>query len=90
MRAQTLQDLLKKGDRVAVSNVTGRESTKVSVVSQSYCDNIVAGWALGKGGQTIPVPGAHDIKVFGQFDTLRSSLHRTRDGDRVRVAFLVD
>ncbi|HYW79955.1 MAG TPA: hypothetical protein VE890_10290, partial [Thermoguttaceae bacterium] len=70
MRAQTLEDLLKKGDRVAVSNVTGREAAKVSLVSQLYCDNIVAGWALGKGGQTISVTKGRDIKVFGQFDDM--------------------
>ncbi len=74
MRAQTLADLLKKDDRVAVSNVTGRESMKVSVVSQLYCDNIVAGWALGKSGQTIPIPKGRDIQVFGQFEDLSNTL----------------
>ncbi len=34
MRAKSLEDLLKKGDRVAVSNVTGREATNVSYISQ--------------------------------------------------------
>lgn len=74
MKAQTLEDLLKKGDRVAVSNVTGREATKVSVVSQRYCDNIVAGWALGKHGQSIPIPNGRGIRVFGQFEDLMGTL----------------
>ncbi len=85
MRAQTLQDLLKKGDRVAVSNVTGRESTKVSVISQSYCNNIVAGWALGKDGRTIPVPGAGDIRVFGQFDDLMNALPEEQKPNKIIV-----
>ena len=56
MRAQHLRDLLKRGDRVAVSNVTGREAAKVTFASQLFCENIVGGWALGKGGQKISVP----------------------------------
>ena len=51
MRAKNLRDLLKKGDRIAVSNITGREASYVSAISQGYCANIVGGWALGKGGQ---------------------------------------
>lgn len=74
MRIQSLENLLRKGDRVAVSNVTGREASAVSFVSQLYCDNIVGGWALGKAGRTIPIPKAHDIPVFGQFDTLMDAL----------------
>jgi succinyl-CoA synthetase alpha subunit len=70
MNAATLSGLLKKGDRVAVSNITGREAMKVSVISQLYCNNIVAGWALGKAGEVIPVAGERDIRVFGQFDDL--------------------
>ena len=57
MRAKTLGDLLKAGDRVAVSNVTGREASAVTAASQKYCGNIVGGWALGKGGRTIEVRG---------------------------------
>ena len=53
MRAHTLCELLKKGDRVAVSNITGREASKVSEETQKYCGNIVGGWALGKSGETI-------------------------------------
>ena len=69
MRAEKLSDLLKKGDRVAVSNITGREASKVSAVSQKYCNNIVGGWALGKGGQNIETPGGI-IPVFATFDEL--------------------
>ena len=43
MIARSLSSLLKKGDRVAVSNITGREASKVSIVSQRYCGNVVAG-----------------------------------------------
>ena len=74
MRAKSLSDLLRKGDRVAVSNITGREASKVSVISQRYCRNIVAGWALGKGGQTVTVPGGESIPVFGQFGELMAAL----------------
>ena len=69
MRATGLGDLLKKGDRVAVSNITGREASKVSEESQKYCANIVGGWALGKGGQKIATP-AGDIPVFSTFEEL--------------------
>jgi succinyl-CoA synthetase alpha subunit len=69
MRATELSGLLKEGDRVAVSNITGREASKVSEVSQKYCGNIVGGWALGKGGQRIETP-AGDIPVFSTFEEL--------------------
>jgi succinyl-CoA synthetase alpha subunit len=69
MRAKKLQDLLQKGDRVAVSNITGREASKVSSVSQNYCGNIIGGWALGKGGQRIGTPRG-EIPVFATFDEL--------------------
>jgi len=85
MKANTLRDLLKKGDRVAVSNVTGRESTKVSVVSQLYCDNVVAGWALGKEGKTIPVPKGRDIQVFGQFEELMTRLPKGQEPNKIVV-----
>ncbi len=85
MRARTLKDLLKKGDRIAVSNITGREASKVSLVSQVYCGNIVAGWALGKGGQTIEVPGGRGIQVFGQFEDLMASLPEDRKPNKVIV-----
>jgi succinyl-CoA synthetase alpha subunit len=64
MRAETLRDLLKKGDRVAVSNITGREASRTSVASQAYANNIVGGWALGKGGKRIECPKGDDIPVF--------------------------
>ena len=64
MRAKTLKDLLGAGDRVAVSNITGREASKTSVASQAYANNIVGGWALGKGGKRIECPRGDDIPVF--------------------------
>jgi len=64
MRAKTLSDLLKAGDRIAVSNITGREASKTSVASQAYANNIIAGWALGKGGQRIECPQGDDIPVY--------------------------
>lgn len=70
MRAKSLSDILKKGDRIAVSNITGREASKVSTISQRYCGNVIAGWALGKAGETIDVPGSGPIPVFGQFNEL--------------------
>lgn len=85
MRARTLKDILKKGDRVAVSNITGREASKVSAVSQMYCRNIVAGWALGKGGQTIEVPGGRSIPVFAQFETLIKSLPEKKQPNKIVV-----
>jgi succinyl-CoA synthetase alpha subunit len=69
MRAQTLCDLLKKGDRVAVSNITGREASKVSEETQKYCANIVGGWALGKSGETIETSGGA-IPVYATFGEL--------------------
>jgi succinyl-CoA synthetase alpha subunit len=85
MRAETLQNLLKEGDRVAVSNITGREASKVSLVSQRYCGNIVAGWALGKAGQVVDVPGTGSIPVYGQFDELMSSLPEKRRPNKIVV-----
>jgi len=85
MRARSLRDLLKKSDRIAVSNITGREASKVSQVSQRYCGNVVAGWALGKGGQAIDVPGKQNIKVFGQFEELMANLPEGRKPNKVIV-----
>ena len=84
MIAQSLEDLLKKGDRVAVSNITGREASNVSYISQVYCGNVVGGWALGKAGQTISVPNG-DIPVFGQFDELIDRLPEDRRPNKVVV-----
>ena len=78
MRPRKLPGLLKKGDRVAVSNITGREASKVSVVSQQYAGNIVGGWALGKGGQTIEVPGKDPIPVFATCGELYDTLPKRR------------
>jgi len=72
MRARELSDLLKKGDRVAVSNITGREASKVSVESQKYCGNIMGGWALGKGDQTLETP-VGNIPVYSTFEELIQS-----------------
>jgi len=85
MRAHSLQELLKTGDRVAVSNITGREAIKVSAVSQGYCDNIVAGWALGKAGQTINVPNNRSIRVFGQFEDLVNNLADEQKPNKIIV-----
>ena len=85
MRAHSLQGLLQTGDRVAVSNITGREAIKVSVVSQCYCDNIVAGWALGKAGQTITVPNNRSIRVFGQFEDLVNNLPDEQKPNKIIV-----
>ena len=74
MIAKNISGLIKKGDRVAVSNITGREASKVSVISQQYCGNVVAGWALGKSGHNIDVPGGKSIPVFGQFEEMMLSL----------------
>ncbi len=73
MRARYLSDLLKKGDRVAVSNITGREASVVTAVSQKYCENIIGGWALGKGGQKLETAKG-PVSVFATFDEL---LHMT-------------
>jgi len=85
MIARSLSGLLKKGDRIAVSNVTGREASKVSTISQQYCGNIVAGWALGKAGKQIEVPGAKAIPVYGQFKEMMSRLDEKRRPTKVIV-----
>jgi len=84
MRARTLSDLLKKGDRVAVSNITGREASKVCAISQKYCGNIVGGWALGKGGEsvdTLSVP----IPVYGTFEELLKRTPVERQPNKVLI-----
>ncbi len=73
MRATTLAGLLKPGDRVAVSNITGREAAAVTAASQKYCGNIVGGWALGKGGQSLDVPGGQAIPVFSTAQDLMNN-----------------
>lgn len=75
MRARRLSDLLSAGDRVAVSNITGREASKVTEATLRYCRNIVAGWALGKGGQDIrPEDGGARVPVFATFQELMANL----------------
>ena len=84
MRAQNLSDLLKAGDRIAVSNITGREASKVSVISQNYCDNIVGGWALGKGGQKIETPKG-DIPVYATFEELHRMLPPEKQPNKILI-----
>jgi len=74
MRASQLSDLLKAGDRIAVSNITGREAGGVTVISQQYCGNIVGGWALGKGGKAIEIPRQKPIPVYATVEELMGSL----------------
>jgi len=85
MRAAQLSDLLKAGDRVAVSNVTGREARNVTVASQQYCRNIVGGWALGKGGQTIEVPRQDPIPVYSTIEELMGSLPKDKTPNKAIV-----
>ena len=85
MRATRLSDLLKADDRVAVSNITGREASTVSVASQKYCSNIVGGWALGKGGQTLDVPGGKAIPVFSTAEELMTSLPKKKLPNKIIV-----
>lgn len=85
MRAKTLADLLKKGDRIAVSNVTGREASKVCVASQAYCNNIVGGWALGRGGETVHCSKGDDIPVFADCATLMQELPPEKRPNKVIV-----
>jgi len=85
MKATQLSDLLKAGDRVAISNITGREARGVAVASQKYCGNIVGGWALGKGGQTIDVPGQDPIKVYSTIEELMELLPKNKRPNKVIV-----
>ena len=85
MKAVQLSDLLKSGDRIAVSNITGREARGVSIASQQYCRNIVGGWALGKGGQTIDVPGQEPIPVYSTVEELMESLPKKHRPNKVIV-----
>ncbi|NQT85694.1 hypothetical protein HQ560_02960 [bacterium] len=85
MKAKNLSDLLKKGDRVAMSNITGREASQVSVVSQHYANNIVGGWALGKGGQQTEVAGKEPIPVFATCAELYDSLPKAKRPNKVII-----
>ncbi len=85
MRAGSLADLLRKGDRIAVSNITGREASTVSVSSQAYANNIVGGWALGKGGRTITFPVGDDIPVFADCAGLMKNLPPEKRPNKVII-----
>ena len=85
MKAEQLSDLLKVGDRVAISNITGREARGVAVSTQQYCGNIVGGWALGKGGQTIDVPGKDPIPVFSTIEELMKSLPKKKRPNKIII-----
>jgi succinyl-CoA synthetase alpha subunit len=85
MRAKTFSDLLKAGDRVAVSNITGREGSSVTAISQEYCRNIVGGWALGKGGFRIDLPTSESIPVFSTVEEMFSQLPREKWPNKVIV-----
>lgn len=85
MKAKQLSGILKKGDRVAVSNITGREAQDVSVTSQIYAGNIVGGWALGKGDQKIEVPGQQAIPVFGTCEELYKHLSKSKRPNKIVI-----
>ena len=85
MKAKTLSDLLKATDRVAVSNITGREARSVTVASQKYCPNIIGGWALGKDGLQIEVPGCNPIPVFSDTEALTKTLPRKQWPNKVII-----
>jgi succinyl-CoA synthetase alpha subunit len=84
MRAEKLSQLLKKNDRVAVSNITGREASKVTVASQKYCRNIVGGWALGKGGLQLE-SSEGTIPVFATFEELIRTLPEEKRPNKIIV-----
>jgi len=85
MRAKTLSDLLRKGDRVAVSNITGREASVVAEVTQRYAGNIVGGWSLGKGGARIPVGQSAPIPVFSDYAQMLESLPPQRHPNKITI-----
>ncbi|UCF16302.1 MAG: hypothetical protein JSW59_02360 [Phycisphaerales bacterium] len=85
MRAKEFSDLLKAGDRVAVSNITGREASAVTAASQKYCRNIVGGWALGKGEQNLEIPGLEPVPVFPNVQELSQRLQSDRLPNKVIV-----
>lgn len=85
MRAKTLTDLLRRGDRVAVSNITGREAGKVTEVSHRYGANIVGGWALGKGGGEIPVEQQSSLPVFSDYADLLEHLPHERHPNKIII-----
>jgi succinyl-CoA synthetase alpha subunit len=84
MRAHKLSDLLKKGDRVAVSNITGREASMVCAASQKYCGNVVGGWALGRDGESVETP-AGPIPVYGTFEELLRRTPPPRQPNKILI-----
>jgi len=85
MHAKTLTDLLRSGDRVAVSNITGREAGKVTEVSQRYGGNLVGGWALGKGGVQLPVQQQPSLPVFSDYADLLEHLPPERHPNKIII-----
>ncbi len=85
MRAKTLTDLLRQGDRIAVSNITGREAGKVTEVSHRYGENIVGGWALGRGGVAIPMEQQASLPVFSDYAELLEQLPAERHPNKIVI-----
>ena len=76
---------MRQGDRVAVSNITGREAGKVTEISQRYAGNIVGGWALGKGGGAIPVEQQSSLPVFSDYADLLEHLPPERHPNKIII-----
>ena len=85
MIAEKLTDLLNKKDKVAVSNITGREAGKVSEISQYYGNNIVGGWALGKGGDHIKLGRSNSIPVFSDYQELIENLPEKKHPNKIII-----
>ena len=85
MRAKKLTDLVNRHDRVAVSNITGREARKVSEISQYYGSIIVGGWALGKGGDKIPLDRSHAIPVFADYQDMIETLPEKQHPNKIII-----
>ena len=85
MPAKKLTDLLSKEDRVAVSNITGREASTVCEVTQRYAGNIVGGWALGRGGDKIVVDQRPEIPVFSDYAEMLAGLPPERHPNKITI-----
>lgn len=85
MRAKTITDLLRKGDRIGVSNITGREANKVTAITQRYANNIVGGWALGKGGRKIVIEKNISIPVFSDYGELLENLPQKKWPNKIII-----
>ena len=70
---------------MAVSNITGREASSVTAISQEYCRNIVGGWALGKGGFRIDLPTSESIPVFSTAEEMFHQLPADKRPNKVIV-----